>query len=64
MKEREDFKIPIVVLTVEHNARDRFLSDGFDEYIEKPLDEEKVKKILVKFIKGLEFNKIKSSKSK
>lgn len=64
LKEREDFKIPIVVLTVEHNARDRFLSDGFDGYIEKPLDEEKVKKIFVKFIKGLEFNKIKSSKSK
>lgn len=64
LKEQEDFKTPIIVLTVEHNARDRFLSDGFDEYIEKPLDEEKVKKIFVKFIKGLEFNKIKSSKSK
>lgn len=64
LKEQENFKTPIVVLTVEHNARNRFLSDGFDEYIEKPLDEEKVKKIFVKFINGLEFNKIKSSKSK
>lgn len=64
LKEQEDFKTPIIVLTVEHNARDRFLSDGFDEYIEKPLDEEKVKKVFTKFIKGLEFKKIKSSKSK
>ena len=64
LKEQENFKTPIIVLTVEHNARDSFLSDGFDEYIEKPIDEEKVKKIFVKFIKGLEFKKIKSSKSK
>lgn len=64
LKERDNFKIPIIVLTVEMKSRDRFLSYGFDEYIEKPLDEEKVKKVFTKFIKGLEFKKIKSSKSK
>jgi CheY-like chemotaxis protein len=64
LKEQEKFKTPIIVLTTEMKSRDRFLSYGFDEYIEKPLDEEKVKKVFTKFIKGLEFEKIKSSKSK
>lgn len=64
LKENNDFKTPIIVLTTEMKSRDRFLSYGFDEYIEKPLDEEKVKKVFTKFIKGLEFKKIKSSKSK
>ena len=64
LKEQEKFKTPIIVLTTEMKSRDRFLSYGFDEYIEKPLDEEKVKQVFTKFIKGLKFEKIKSSKSK
>jgi len=64
LKEQENFKTPIIVLTVEMKSRERFLSYGFEEYIEKPLNEEKVKKVFSKFIEGLEFKKIKSSKSK
>lgn len=64
LKEQEKFKTPIIVLTTEMKSRDRFLSYGFDEYIEKPLDEEKIKQVFTKFIKGLKFEKIKSSKSK
>ena len=64
LKENNDFKTPIIVLTTEMKSRDRFLSYGFDEYIEKPLDEEKVKEVFTRFIKNLEFKKIKSSKSK
>ena len=64
LKEQEKFNIPIIVLTVEQNARDRFLSYGFDDYIEKPIDEDKVKKAFSKHIKDLKFSKIKSSKSK
>ena len=45
LKEQEDFKTPIVVLTVEQNARDSFIIEGFEEYIKKPIDKEKVKKI-------------------
>ena len=41
LKEEKDFSILIVVLTVRHNSRMEFLSAGFDEYIEKPLDEKK-----------------------
>ena len=64
LKEQENFTTPIIVLTVEQNQRSRFISDGFDDYIEKPIDEEKVKQVFTKYIKDLKFNKIKSSKSK
>ena len=63
LKEEKDFSIPIVVLTVRHISRMEFLSAGFDEYIEKPLDEKKVINVFTKFIDGLEFKKIKSNKS-
>lgn len=63
LKEDKDFSIPIVVLTVRHNSRMKFLSAGFDEYIEKPLDEKKVINVFTKFIDGLEFKIIKSNKS-
>ena len=64
LKEQENFTTPIIVLTVEQNQRSRFISDGFDDYIEKPIDEEKVKKVFTNYMKDLKFNKIKSSKSK
>lgn len=63
LKKDKDFSIPIVVLTVRHNSRMEFLSAGFDEYIEKPLDEKKVINVFTKFIDGLKFKKIKSNKS-
>lgn len=59
LKEDEKFDIPIVILTVDHNAREEYLSRGFDDYIEKPLDEEKIKKTFTKLIKDLKFIKIK-----
>lgn len=64
LKEKDNFNIPIIVLTVEQGQRDRFIDMGFDEYIEKPIDEDKVKKVFTSFIKDLKFSKIKSSKSK
>ena len=59
LKEDEKIDIPIVILTVDHNARDEYLSKGFDDYIEKPLDEEKIKKTFTNLIKDLKFVKIK-----
>lgn len=64
LKENEDFKTPIIILTVDHNARGRYLSYGFDEYIQKPISEENVINIFPKFIENLKFEKIKSNKSK
>lgn len=59
LKEDKNFKIPIVILTVDQDARDIYLDKGFDEYIQKPIDEEKIKKIFPKLIKDLKFIKIK-----
>lgn len=51
-------KIPVVILTVSQNARDKFISEGFNEYMSKLLDQDKVIKTLPKVINGLEFSKI------
>lgn len=59
LKKDKDFNIPIVILTVDQNARDKYLSQGFDDYIEKPLDEEKIKKTFTNLIEDLKFIKIK-----
>ena len=63
LKENNNFSIPIIVLTVEQNARSEFISYGFDDYIEKTIDENKVKETFSKHIKDLKFTKLKSSKS-
>ena len=63
IKFEEKNDIPIIILTVDQNARKEYISQGFDEYIEKPLDEKKVINVFTKFIDGLEFKKIKSNKS-
>lgn len=63
LKEIDGFNIPVIVLTVSENARDKFVHYyGFDEYITKLLTQEKVIETLPKVIKNLEFKKI-SSKS-
>lgn len=63
LKEDENFDIPIIILTVDQNARNEYLSDGFDEYISKPIDFDKVKTVFPELIDGLKFTKIKSNKS-
>ena len=58
-----NIKIPVVVLTVSHNQRAEFLSEGFNEYMTKLLDQEKVKEFLPNVFEDLEFTKIRSNKS-
>ena len=55
-----NIKIPVVVLTVSHNQRAEFLSEGFDEYMTKLLDQEKVKDALPRVIEDLKFIKQRS----
>lgn len=57
LKQKEGFNIPIVVLTVSQDNRDLFLEKGFDEYMSKLLDQEKVLETLPKVITDLEFKK-------
>lgn len=50
LKEIENFHTPIIIHTITQNARHEFVDEnGFDEYIEKPLNIEKVTPILKKF---------------
>lgn len=58
-----NIKIPIIVLTVSHNKRAEFLNEGFNEYMTKLLDQEKVKEVLPRVFDDLKFIKIKSNKS-
>lgn len=51
-------KIPVVVLTVSQNARDKFISEGFNEYMSKLLDQGKIIKTLPNVIEDLKFEKI------
>ncbi|MBE6139351.1 MAG: response regulator [Firmicutes bacterium] len=57
LKEIEDFDTPVIVLTVS-NDREKFLSYGFNEHIQKVLDEEKVMQVFPKVLKKLKFETI------
>ena len=57
LKEIVDFDTPVIVLTVS-NDRDKFISYGFSEHIEKVIDEEKIVKTFPKVIKKIKFETI------
>lgn len=51
LKRIEGFNIPVVLHTISKNKRDYFINEiGFDEYIEKPITQEKIKPILEKIL--------------
>lgn len=51
LKEIKNFDIPVVIHTISDNEREHFINDcGFDEYIVKPLNQEKVKPVLDKLL--------------
>lgn len=50
LKEREGFKTPVVIHTIDQNKRDYYINVcKFDKYLEKPLKRKDVEKILSKF---------------
>lgn len=57
LKSRKDFKIPIVVLTIAKNKRELFIEKGFDEYMEKFLEQKQILNILPNVIEDLKFIK-------
>lgn len=51
LKDINGFKIPVIVHTISHNAREYFVNTiGFDDYLEKPIKYEELKNILNKFL--------------
>lgn len=60
LKAQENFETPIIILTIDQNARNYYVGNlGFDEYIPKSLDSEKVMQVFPKVIKNLKFEKVK-----
>ena len=62
LKKEEKINTPIIILTIEKDSRDYFIKKGFDEYIEKPLNEEKVKGLFPMLIRDLAFISISEKK--
>ena len=52
LKENEDFKTPVVVLTANaiSGMKEKYLNEGFDDYLAKPINKEELKNILEKVL--------------
>ena len=50
LKEKENFSTPIVVLTVSTGQKEKFLSRGFDGYLEKMLTQKQAEEVLKKLL--------------
>lgn len=52
LRKRSDFSIPVVVLTANVSAgmKDKYINDGFDDYIAKPIDRKELQRVLRKFL--------------
>lgn len=52
LKEIDGFSIPVVVLTADaiQGQREKYLSDGFNDYISKPIDKNELNRVLKKYL--------------
>ncbi len=52
LKEDKDFKIPTIALTANAivGMEEKYLSEGFQGYLAKPIEKEELKKILIKYL--------------
>ena len=51
LKEIDNFNIPVVVLTADaiKGSKEKYINDGFDDYISKPIDKKELNRILKRF---------------
>ncbi len=54
LKKIETFKIPVVALTANaiSGMKDKYLNEGFNDYLSKPIQKPELNSILIKFLKG------------
>lgn len=52
LKELDGFNIPVVVLTADaiQGQKEKYLSDGFNDYISKPIDKNELNRVLKKYL--------------
>ena len=52
LKEISNFSMPVVALTANavSGMKEKYLSEGFDDYLSKPIDKEELKQIIVKYL--------------
>ena len=52
LKQIDDFNIPVVVLTADaiKGSKEKYIEDGFDDYISKPIDKKELSRVLKKFL--------------
>jgi len=52
LKQIKDFNIPVVVLTADalKGSKEKYINDGFDDYISKPIDKKELSRVLKKFL--------------
>ena len=52
LKENSEFNTPVVALTANaiSGMREKYISDGFDDYLAKPIDKEELNKIIIKYL--------------
>ena len=55
-KEIENFNTPVVVLTADalKGRKEKYLDEGFDDYISKPIDKKELSRVLSRFLKDHE----------
>ena len=53
LRELKDFNTPVVVLTADamEGQKNRYIANGFDDYISKPIDKSELSRVLKKFLK-------------
>ena len=54
----DDKKVPVIALTADavEGMEEKYLSEGFNDYLSKPIDKNKLGIILNKYLKGEEKN--------
>ena len=54
LKEDKNFNTPIVVLTADavKGQKEKYLSEGYDDYMSKPIDRQELSRVLKKFLKN------------
>ena len=52
LKEKEGFNTPVVILTANAitGMREKYLSDGFDDYLAKPIEQLELNRIMKKYL--------------